>query len=126
MSMKVSVGAQDSGTITEQLRTDIEQTRADLGKDVAALTQKVNPRVRMSRAVGTARGNLASASSRARRAAPRTARQAGQTVRGNPVPVAAGALALTGATATALVIRRRAAKVRTARKQAAAGPWFRR
>jgi Protein of unknown function (DUF3618) len=123
MSMKDSVGAQDTGTSTEQLRTDIEQTRADLGDDVATLSKKMNPRARMSRALGTARGNLASATSRARRVAPRTAHQAGQTVRGNPVPVAAGALALIGATVTALLVRRRAAKARAARQRAAAGPW---
>jgi hypothetical protein len=123
MSMKDSVGAQDTGTSTEQLRTDIEQTRADLGDDVATLSAKMNPRARMSRALGTARGNLASATSRARQAAPRTAHQAGQTVRDNPVPVAAGALALAGATAMALLTRRRAAKARAARKRAAAGPW---
>jgi hypothetical protein len=122
MSMKDSVGAQDSGASTEQLRTDVEQTRADLGGDVAALSEKMNPRSRMSRAVGTARGTIASASSRARQAAPRTARQAGQTVRHNPVPVATGALALAGAAVTALLARRRAAKARAARKRAA-GPW---
>src|SRR4029450_578434 len=66
MSMKDSVGAQDTGTSTEQLRTDIEQTRADLGDDVATLSAKMNPRARMSRALGTARGNIASATSRAR------------------------------------------------------------
>ena len=126
MSTNDSVGAQDSGASTEQLRTDVEQTRADLGGDVAALSEKMNPRTRMSRAVGTARGTIASASSRARQAAPRTARRAGQTVRGNPVPVATGALALAGAAATALLARRRAETARTARTRAAAGPWYRR
>ena len=122
MSTKDSVGAQDTGASTEELRTDIEQSRADLGDDVAALNEKMNPRARMSRALGTARGNVASATSRARQAAPRTARQAGQTVRDHPVPVAAGALALAGATAAALLTRRRAAKARAASKRAAAGP----
>ena len=121
MSMKDSVGAQDPGASTEQLRTDVEQTRAELGGDVAALSEKINPRTRMSRAVGTARGTVASASSRARQAAPRTARRAGQTVRHNPVPVATGALALAGAAVTALLARRRAAKARARRR--AAGPW---
>jgi len=121
MNMKDSKGAQD--TSTEQLRTEIAQTRADLGDDVAALSERVSPRARMSRAVDTARGGVASATSRARLAAPRTARQAAQTVRNHPVPMAAGALALTGAAATALLTRRRAAKVRAARKRAAARPW---
>jgi hypothetical protein len=89
MSMNDSVGAQDSGTSTEQLRTDIEQTRADLGEDVAALSEKMNPRARMSRAVGVVRGNVMSATSRARQAVPRTARQAGLAVCAYPVPVAA-------------------------------------
>ena len=122
MSTNDSVGAQDSGASTEQLRTDVDQTRADLGGDVAALSEKVNPRARMSRAMGTARGNVASATSRARQAAPRTA----QTAREHPAPVAAGALALAGGAATALLARRRAERVRTARTRAAAGPWFRR
>jgi MYXO-CTERM domain-containing protein len=122
MSTNDSVGAQDGGASTEQLRTEIEQTRAELGGDVAALSDKMNPRVRMRRAAGTARGTIASASSRARQAAPRTARQAGQTVRHHPVPTATGALALAGAAAAALLARRRAAKARAARKRAAA-PW---
>ena len=121
MSMKDPVGAEDTGA--EQLRGDIEQTRADLGDDVAALSEKVNPRARMNRAVGTVRGNVASATSRAREAAPRTARQAGRTVRDHRVPIAAGALALAGASATAVLSRRRAAKARAARKRAAAAPW---
>ena len=123
MSTNDPVGAQDAGPGTEQLRTDIEQTRAQLGDDVAALSEKMNPRARFSRAVGTARGNVASATSRARHAAPRTARQVGQTVRDNPVPIAAGTLALAGATAAGLLIRRRAAKAQAARKRAAARPW---
>jgi Protein of unknown function (DUF3618) len=123
MSTNDPVGPQETDIATEQLRTDIEQTRAQLGDDVTALNEKVNPRARFSRAVGTARGNVASATSRARHAAPRTARQAGQTVRDNPVPVAAGALAVAGAAATALFVRRRAAKAEAARKRAAAGPW---
>src|SRR5687767_6397073 len=116
MSMKDSVGAQD--TSPEQLRAEIAETRADLGKDVTALSEKVSPRARMSRAVDTARSGVASATSRARQAAPRSARQAGQTVRDHPMPVAAGALALAGATATTLLLRRRAAKMRAARKRA--------
>jgi hypothetical protein len=123
MSMKDPVGAQDTGTNNDQLRSDIEHTRADLGNDVAASSEKVNPRARMSRALGTARGNVASATSRARQTAPRTARQVGQTVRDHPVPVAAGALALAGASAAALLTRRRAVKARAASKRAAAGPW---
>ena len=155
VSMKDLGGTQDTGASTEQLRADIEATRADLGDDVAALSDKVNPRARMRRAVGTARGNLASATSRAREVAPRTARQAGQSVRARPV--AAGGLALAGAAvtatvllrrraaqaraakradarrwsavagaaATALLARRRADKAQTGRIRAAAGPWFR-
>jgi hypothetical protein len=121
MTTNDSMGAQN--TSTEQLRTEIAQTRADLGDDVSALTEKVSPRARFSTAVGTARGGVASATSRARVAAPRTARQAGQTVRDHPAPVAAGALALAGAAATALLARRRAAKAQAARKRAVAGPW---
>jgi len=103
MSMKDSVGGQDTGT--GQLHTDIEQHRADLGDDVAGSSEKMNPRVRMNRAVGTAR------------------RRAGQTVRNRPVPVAAGALALVSAAATALLAQRRAAKARAAKKRAAARSW---
>jgi hypothetical protein len=99
MSTNDSVGAQDNGARTEQLRTDIEQTRTDLGDDVAALSEKTNPRARMNRAVGTA----------------------GHTVRAHPMPFAAGALALAGATATALLARRRVARARAARKRTAAG-----
>ena len=121
--MNDSDGARDTGTSTEQLRTDIEQTRAELGNDVTALSEKVDPRTRMSRAVGTARGTVLSATSRAREAAPRTARQAGQTVREHRTPVAAGALALAGAAATAVFARRRAAKARAAKKAASAGSW---
>jgi len=121
--MQEPVGAQDSGANTEQLRTDIEQTRADLGDNVTALSEKLNPRVRMSRAVGTARGNVMSAGSRARQAAPRTARRAGETVRDYPLPMAAGVLALAGSTATVWAMRRRAAKARAARQRAAARPW---
>jgi Protein of unknown function (DUF3618) len=123
MSTNDSVGAQDTGTSTEQLRTDIEDTRAELSADVAALSDKINPRTRMSRAVGTARGNVVSATSRVRQAAPQTARQAGQAVRKYPVPVAGGALALAGGAATVLLLRRRAAKAEAARKRAAATPW---
>jgi Protein of unknown function (DUF3618) len=123
MSTNDPVAAENAGTSTEQLRTDIDQTRGQLGNDVAALSEQMTPRARISRAVGAARGNIGSAASRARQTAPRTARRAGQTVRDHPVPVAAGALALTGATATALLARRRAAKSRAARRRAAAGPW---
>jgi len=123
MSTNDPVAAENAGTSTEQLRTDIEQTRAQLGDDVAAVSEQMNPRARIGRAVGTARGTIGSAASRARQTAPRTALQAGQTVRDHPVPVAAGALALIGATVTALLARRRAAKARAARQRAAAGPW---
>jgi len=94
MSTNDSVGGQDNGA-----RTDIRQTRTDLGDDAAALSEKTTPRAWMNRPVGTA----------------------GQTVRAHPVPVAAGALALAGATATALLARRRAARARAARKRTAAG-----
>jgi hypothetical protein len=119
MTMKDPGSAPDTGASTEQLRADIEATRADLGDDVAALSDKMDPRVRMRRAVGTVRGNVVSATSRARSAAPRTARQAGQGVRAHPVPVAAGALALGGAAATALLARHRAAQARAARRAGA-------
>lgn len=124
MSTNDSVGAQDAGGTAEQLRTDVEQTRADLGDDVTALSEKLNPQARVRRAVGTARGTVMSATSRVRQAAPRTARQAGQGVRDNPVPVAAGALALVGATATAVVARRRTVKARkAARRRTAVASW---
>ena len=121
MTMSESMGAQNAST--DQLRTEIAQTRADLGDNVTALNEKVSPRARLNRAVGTARGSVLSATSRARAAAPNTARQAGQTVRDHRTPVAAGALALAGAAAAALLARRRAAQAQAARKRAAAGPW---
>ena len=117
MNMNDSMGAQD--TSTEQLRTEIAQTRADLSDDVAALSEKVSPRAKMGRVVDTARGGVSSAASRARVAAPRTARQAGRTLRDHPMPVAASAVALAGGATTAVLAQRRAAKARAARKRAA-------
>ncbi|MGX6600733.1 hypothetical protein ACWKSP_01150 [Micromonosporaceae bacterium Da 78-11] len=69
------------------------------------------PRARARQAVTATR----SAASRVRAVAPERARQAGVVVRGNPAPVATGALAVVGATVLLVLRRRRAAQARAAR-----------
>jgi hypothetical protein len=100
----------------EHIRADIEQTRADLGDTVAALTDKVDPRTRVRGALSTMRSKTASGVAQVRQQAPQRARQAQQAVRNRPVAAAAaGALALAGAVA-AVFLGRRAAQARSARK----------
>ena len=85
----------------EQLRADIEQTRSELGDNVTALADKVNPRSRARQAVANARTK-----------APEQARRAGQAVRSNPKPAAAGLVAIAAAAAAAVFLGRRRAQAR--------------
>ncbi|MCU7730055.1 DUF3618 domain-containing protein [Actinoplanes sp. KI2] len=94
----------------EHIRADIEQSRADLGDTVTALTGKVDPQTRVRGALSSVRSRTASGVASVRAQAPRV----GRAVRNRPVPVAAGALALAAAV-TGLVLGRRAAKARSAR-----------
>jgi hypothetical protein len=98
-------GAATSGVSSpepEEIRAEIEQTRADLGDSVDALAAKADVRTRAKQSAAAARDR-----------AKGTAQQAAQKVRDKPAPVG-GALAGIAAAAGAAVLirRRRAAKVR--------------
>ncbi|GAB1691140.1 DUF3618 domain-containing protein [Krasilnikovia sp. M28-CT-15] len=97
----------------EHIRADIEQNRADLDGTVTALTGTVEPGTRMRGALSRMKTRTASGVSRLRAQAPRRARQA---VRNPAVPATVGGLALAGAVA-AVLLGRRAAKSRSARKR---------
>ncbi|MEU7908485.1 DUF3618 domain-containing protein [Actinoplanes sp. NPDC049118] len=99
----------------ENIRADIQRTRADLGATVTALTGRVNPRARLRGALSNIRTRSASGVSRVRAQAPRRARQVQQAVRNRPVPVAVAALTAAGAVAAVVLGRRRAVKARSAR-----------
>src|SRR4051812_6275425 len=85
----------------EHIRADIEQTRADLGDTVTALTDRVDPRTRVRGAVSDLKARTAAGVSRVRAQAPQRARQAQQAVRNRPVPAAVGALTVAAAVAAA-------------------------
>lgn len=101
----------------DQIRAEIDRTRADLGETVTALSDKVNPRLRVRQAVTTAKTKATAGAAHVRTVAPRQARQAQQTVRDNPMPVAAGTLAVVAAVVALLVSRQRAAKAKAARNR---------
>jgi hypothetical protein len=98
----------------EHIRADIEQTRADLGDTVTALTDRVDPRTRVRGALSDLKSRTASGVSRVRAQAPQRARQAGQAVRNRPVPATVGALTVAAAVA-AVLLGRRAMQARSAR-----------
>jgi Protein of unknown function (DUF3618) len=103
-------------TEPDALRAEIERTRADLGDTVTALSDKVDPRVRVRRAATTAKTTVTAGAAHLRTVAPQRARQAQQAVRRNPVPAAAGVVAV--AAALALIIGRgRAAKAARNRRR---------
>ena len=97
----------------ENVRAEVEQTRADLGDTVTALTGKVNTRARLRGAVSSMKTRSASGAPRVRTQAQR----AQQAVRNRPVPAAVIALAAAGAVAAGILGRRRAAKARSARNR---------
>ena len=101
----------------ESIRAEIEQSRADLGDTVTALTGKVSPRVRLRNALSSMKTGTASGVSRVRARGPQRVRQAGQAVRNRPVPAAVGALTVTAVVAAVILGRRRAAKARSARNR---------
>jgi uncharacterized protein DUF3618 len=110
----------DDGTDTrtvEQIRTDIDRTRAELGGDVTALTDQADPRSRMRQLVTTAKTKATSAASQGRAAAAPKVRQAGQKVGDHRLPAAAGALVVAGAATVLVLQRRRAAKARATRSR---------
>ncbi|MEV6602082.1 hypothetical protein AB0M36_35310 [Actinoplanes sp. NPDC051346] len=94
----------------ENIRTEIEETRDNLGDTAAAITL---PRPRLSSALSTMKTKTA----HVRASAPQRARQAQHAVRRRPVPAAATALTAVGAVAAVLIRRRRAAKARAARNR---------
>jgi hypothetical protein len=115
----------------DDIRTDIERIRTDLGESVDALAAKADVRARARQAVQTARIRAADrmtgaahsarhrtsevarwtadAGRRARAAAPQQARELGQTVRRRPTPTAGTSAAVAAAVAAAMLIRRRRA-----------------
>ncbi|MFI5497073.1 DUF3618 domain-containing protein [Actinoplanes sp. NPDC051859] len=102
----------------EDIRADIENTRADLADTVTALTGKVNPRTRLRGALSNMKTKAAAGTSRVQQATPQQVRRARQAVQSRPVPVAAAtALTAAGTVAAVLISRRRAAKARAARNR---------
>ena len=102
----------------EQIRTDIDRTRTELGGDVSALTGKVDPRIRARQLVTTAKAKTAEAASRTRASVSPMVRQAGQKASENWMPTAVGTLTVAAAATTVVVLqRRRAAKARAARNR---------
>jgi len=75
---------QDPGNVSavEDLRRDIDQTRADLGETAAALGAKADVKSRAKERVHEIRENVAAKT-------PSSASQAGEAVKQNPVPTAA-------------------------------------
>jgi hypothetical protein len=101
----------------DAIRADLEQTRTELGDDVTALTDKVDPRSRMRRSASALRSRASSAGAGMRTAAPQKARQVGQAVRGRPAPITAIVLLIAGAGTATVLVRRRAAAARAARNR---------
>jgi hypothetical protein len=121
----------------EEIRADIDRTRAELGDSVEALAGKANVKARAGQAARTAAtraqdkltagrrlvrqraGTLASttggAAQRVRTAAPQRVRQVGETVRRRPVPIARAGAGVAAAVATAALIARRRAATRVNR-----------
>ena len=99
------------------VRADIEQTRTELGDDVTALNDRVNPRSRMRRSASALRSRVSSAGSGMRTVAPQKVRQVGQAVRGRPAPATAVVLLIAGASTATVLVRRRAAAARAARNR---------
>jgi hypothetical protein len=83
---------------------------ADIEPAVVTPVDGSNPRSAVRRAAHVARSRASAGADRLRTEGPQRVRQAGQTVTGNPVPVAAAALlAALGAVAVVVTSRRRAA-----------------
>jgi hypothetical protein len=90
----------------DELRTDIERTREDLGDTVAALAGKADVKARAKEAAGDAKGRaLEGASTAVERAGEFT-----ETVRRRPVPLAAAAGGLLAGVGAVMVVRRRRAR----------------
>jgi ElaB/YqjD/DUF883 family membrane-anchored ribosome-binding protein len=88
----------------EEIRTDIEQTRAELGDTVEALAEKTDVKGQAKQRIAEIKGNVQhkreELTTKAKHATPESARQGGQQiaakVRENPAPVALGVAALAG------------------------------
>lgn len=99
----------------EQVRADIDRTRAELGGNVSALAGKVDFRIRTRQLVTTAKTKTAAAASQTRAAvSPKAGQKAGE----HWMPAVAGTLTVAAAVTTVVVLqRRRAAKARAARNR---------
>ena len=75
---------EDPGNVSavEDLRRDIDRTRADLGETAAALGAKADVKGRAKERVHEIKENVAAKT-------PSSASQAGETIRRNPIPVTA-------------------------------------
>jgi ElaB/YqjD/DUF883 family membrane-anchored ribosome-binding protein len=123
----MTTGATTAAKDLDEIRTDIERTRGDLGDTVEALSAKTDVEARASEAVDEAKARAseavdeakARASEAASEAKARTAdkaRQVADTARRRPVPFAAVLAAIGTAVATGMLIRRRRNKARAANR----------
>jgi ElaB/YqjD/DUF883 family membrane-anchored ribosome-binding protein len=94
----------------EQLRTEIEETREDLGETVAALASKTDVKSRAREKVTDVKSRVSGkkdeVAGKVTEAAPDSPGQAGEAVKRNPVPVAVIG-ALTAGLIVGILIRRR-------------------
>jgi ElaB/YqjD/DUF883 family membrane-anchored ribosome-binding protein len=72
----------------EQIRTDIEQTRAELADTVDALSDKLNVKARAGDKAGEAKAKVSSAAAQAKAKAPEPVQHALETVGAKARPVA--------------------------------------
>ncbi len=72
----------------DEIRTDVEQTRAELAKAVDALSDKVNVKARAGDKVGEAKAKVSGAAAQAKAKAPESVQRALDTVGAKAGPVA--------------------------------------
>ena len=112
----MTTGATTAAKDLDEIRTDIERTRGDLGDTVEALSAKTDVKARASEAVDEAKARASEAASEAKARTADKARQVADTARRRPVPFAAVLAAIGTAVATGMLIRRRRNKARAANR----------
>ncbi|HEU4426851.1 MAG TPA: DUF3618 domain-containing protein [Pilimelia sp.] len=112
-----AAGGGKAATDPDEIRTEIERTRENLGDTVEALAAKADVKARASEAVSDAKARASEAVSDVKARATEKAHQAADTARRKPMPIAATLAAIAAAVAAAMLIRRRRhAKMRSPKR----------
>lgn len=93
----------DTAEEPEQLRQEIDETRAELGETVHALAAKTDVKARARREVDERKARIGERKARARE----TAQRAVGNVRSRPLPVATAVVVLIGAAIPVIAVGRR-------------------